>query len=54
MKLLKYTLLATSLLLSGMNHWARAEELKDMKRLFVSPPESALPGVYWYFNLSSI
>ena len=26
-----------------------------MKRLFVSPPESARPGVYWYFmdgNLS--
>lgn len=29
MKLLKYTLLATSLFLSGMNHWASAEELKD-------------------------
>lgn len=55
MKLLKYTLLATSLFLSGMNHWASAEELKDMKRLFLSPPESARPGVYWYFmdgNLS--
>ncbi len=55
MKLLKYTLLVTSLFLSGMNHWASAEELKDMKRLFVTPPESARPGVYWYFmdgNLS--
>lgn len=29
MKLLKYTLLATSLFLSGMNHWASAEELKE-------------------------
>ncbi len=55
MKLLKYALLAANLCLFGMNHWASAEELEDMKRLFVSPPESARPCVYWYFmdgNLS--
>lgn len=55
MNLLKYTLLATGLFLSGINHWVSAEELKEMKRMFVSPPESARPGVYWYFmdgNLS--
>ena len=55
MKLLKHILLAASLFLAGMNQWVSAEELKEMKRMFVSPPESARPGVYWYFmdgNLS--
>lgn len=55
MNLLKFTLLATGLFLSGINHWVSAGELKEMKRMFVSPPESARPGVYWYFmdgNLS--
>lgn len=49
MKLLKYTLLATSLFLSGMNHWASAEELKDMKRLFLllNRPGLAFIGILW-------
>lgn len=55
MNLLKFALFATGLFLSGINHWVSAEELKEIKRMFVSPPESARPGVYWYFmdgNLS--
>lgn len=55
MNLLKFALFTTGLFLSGINHWVSAEELKEIKRMFVSPPESARPGVYWYFmdgNLS--
>lgn len=51
MKLLKYTLLATSLLLSGMNHWARAEELKDTLYLDGKGEAKQLSSGTYKFNI---
>ncbi len=50
MKLLKYALLAANLCLFGMNHWASAEELEDMKRFLSLLPnrlDHVFIGILW-------